>query len=72
MRFVLLAKGAFYGIFRALPLDVGTVRCPRRCNSTLIGSCGNVVGMDVAQAIWGIEEQVGRISLVQKFLLGTD
>jgi chorismate-pyruvate lyase len=40
--------------------------------SILIIPCNEVVGMDIAQAIREIEAQVGRISPVQKFLLGTD
>jgi beta-ribofuranosylaminobenzene 5'-phosphate synthase len=42
------------------------------CISILIIPCNEVVGMDIAQAIREIEAQVGRISPVQKFLLGTD
>jgi beta-ribofuranosylaminobenzene 5'-phosphate synthase len=42
------------------------------CTGTLIRSCGDVDEMDIAQAIREIEAQVGRISPVQKILLGTD
>src|SRR5512145_368200 len=45
--------------------------CPW-CISILIFRCDNDGGMDIARAIADIELQVGRISPVQKFLLGTD
>jgi beta-ribofuranosylaminobenzene 5'-phosphate synthase len=42
------------------------------CISILIIRCDKVVEMDIARAIADMEVQVGRISPVQKFLLGTD
>ena len=39
---------------------------------TLISSCDKVVGMDISGNIRDIEETVGRLSRVQKILLGTD
>ena len=44
----------------------------KRCISILIISGDKHDGMDIAQAIREMEAQVGRISPVQKFLLGTD
>lgn len=56
----------------SLSRQAGTGVLPGTGTSSLIISGGNRGKMDIAQAIREIESQVGRISPVQKFLLGTD
>jgi beta-ribofuranosylaminobenzene 5'-phosphate synthase len=56
-----------------LPVPAGIASLiPDRGTSSLIFSGGNRGRMDIALAIREIEAEVGRISPVQKFLLGTD